>query len=51
MRAAIAAGMDVYGFTAMTPAAKLTEVGATMLFADMAELPALLQENGAGVEQ
>ncbi|MER0480872.1 HAD family hydrolase [Streptomyces sp. Edi2] len=43
VRAAIAAGMDVYGFTAMTPAAKLTEAGATTLFAHMAELPALLQ--------
>lgn len=43
VRAAVAAGMDVYGFTAMTPAEKLTEAGATALFAHMAELPALLQ--------
>ncbi|MEU5022098.1 HAD family hydrolase [Streptomyces angustmyceticus] len=43
VRAAVAAGMDVYGFTAMTPAAKLTEAGATALFGRMAELPALLQ--------
>lgn len=38
--AAVAAGMDVYGFTAMSGAAKLA--GATALFAEMAELPALL---------
>ncbi|MGW1835649.1 HAD family hydrolase [Streptomyces sp. BBFR2] len=38
--AARAAGMEVYGFTAMTPAARLAE--ATGLFAEMAELPALL---------
>ncbi|MFF8791050.1 HAD family hydrolase [Streptomyces sp. NPDC015125] len=43
VQAAVAAGMDVYGFTAMTPAAKLTEAGATALFAHMAELPALVQ--------
>ncbi|MFI9819721.1 HAD family hydrolase [Streptomyces sp. NPDC052013] len=40
VRAAVAAGMDVYGFTAMTPAEKLG--GATRLFADMRELPGLL---------
>jgi HAD superfamily hydrolase (TIGR01509 family) len=40
VQAAIAAGMDVYGFTAMTPAGKLA--GATALFADMDELPGLL---------
>ncbi|ANZ17766.1 HAD family hydrolase [Streptomyces noursei] len=39
VRAAVAAGMDVYGFTAMTPAVKLREAGATALFGDMAELP------------
>ena len=32
--------MDVYGFTAMTPAEKLQD--ATALFASMAELPPLL---------
>ncbi|MGW2562894.1 HAD family hydrolase [Streptomyces sp. NPDC001514] len=37
--AARAAGMDVYGFTAMTPAGKLA--GANGFFADMAELPGL----------
>ncbi|MGV9944000.1 HAD family hydrolase [Streptomyces sp. NPDC003401] len=41
VRAAVAAGMDVYGFTAMTPAAKLA--GATRLFADMGELADLLR--------
>ncbi|WP_282703021.1 HAD family hydrolase [Streptomyces sp. CC219B] len=40
VRAAVAAGMDVYGFTAMTPAAKLSQ--ATRLFADMGELADLL---------
>ncbi|MFF7053722.1 HAD family hydrolase [Streptomyces griseorubiginosus] len=40
VQAANAAGMDVYGFTAMTPAAKLT--GATQLFSDMGELLDLL---------
>ncbi|MFH8403142.1 HAD family hydrolase [Streptomyces sp. NPDC018019] len=43
VQAAVAAGMDVYGFTAMTPAAKLTAAGrVTGLFARMEELPALL---------
>ncbi|OQD52877.1 hydrolase [Streptomyces phaeoluteigriseus] len=41
VRAAVAAGMDVYGFTAMTPAAKLA--GATGLFADMGGLADLLR--------
>ncbi|MGW7268508.1 HAD family hydrolase [Streptomyces sp. NPDC054842] len=40
VRAANAAGMDVYGFTAMTPADRLT--GATELFGDMGELADLL---------
>ncbi|AMW15450.1 hydrolase [Streptomyces qaidamensis] len=40
VQAAVAAGMDVYGFTAMTPAEKLT--GATGLFSDMGELADLL---------
>lgn len=40
IQAARAAGMDVYGFTARTPAAKLSE--ATALFGDMAELLAVL---------
>lgn len=38
--AARAAGMDVYAFTAMTPAEKLA--GATAYFSAMAELPGLL---------
>ncbi|MER8120598.1 HAD-IA family hydrolase [Streptomyces sp. SID8366] len=41
VQAAVAAGMDVYGFTAMTPAERLT--GATQLFASMGELPDLLK--------
>ncbi|MEU6306812.1 HAD family hydrolase [Streptomyces chartreusis] len=40
VQAAVAAGMDVYGFSAMTPAAKLA--GATQLFSDMGELADLL---------
>ncbi|MYV47362.1 HAD family hydrolase [Streptomyces sp. SID2888] len=40
MQAAVAAGMEVYGFTAMTPAAELT--GASRLFAGMGELADLL---------
>jgi HAD superfamily hydrolase (TIGR01509 family) len=40
VQAAVAAGMDVYGFTAMTPAGKLT--GATRLFSRMEDLADLL---------
>jgi HAD superfamily hydrolase (TIGR01509 family) len=40
VQAANAAGMDVYGFTAMTPADRLT--GATQLFSDLGELADLL---------
>ncbi|MFI7410859.1 HAD family hydrolase [Streptomyces sp. NPDC049627] len=40
VRAAVAAGMDVYGFTAMTPAERLA--GATQLFVGMDELSGLL---------
>ncbi|MFD7033286.1 HAD family hydrolase [Streptomyces sp. NPDC059917] len=41
VRAARAAGMDVLGFTSMTPAERLA--GATGLFGEMKELPGLLQ--------
>jgi HAD superfamily hydrolase (TIGR01509 family) len=40
VQAGLAAGMDVYGFTAMTPAEKL--VGCKALFSTMGELAALL---------
>ncbi|MFJ2774849.1 HAD family hydrolase [Streptomyces sp. NPDC087300] len=40
VRAAVAAGMDVYGFTAMTPADRLA--GATELFGSLRELADLL---------
>ncbi|WP_128376047.1 HAD family hydrolase [Streptomyces cavernae] len=40
VQAAISAGMDVYGFTAMTPADRLT--GATRLFSHMSDLADLL---------
>ncbi|MFI1681345.1 HAD family hydrolase [Streptomyces sp. NPDC020607] len=40
VRAAVAAGMDVLGYTAMTPAERLT--GATELFGDLRELLDLL---------
>ncbi|CAM5743460.1 HAD family hydrolase [Streptomyces hirsutus] len=39
VQAAVAAGMDVYGFASMTPAEKLA--GVTRLFADLRELPDL----------
>ncbi|MER5796502.1 HAD family hydrolase [Streptomyces sp. NPDC001980] len=41
VQAAVAAGMDVYGFTAMTPADRLQ--GATQLFSDMGQLADLLE--------
>ncbi|MFF3895145.1 HAD family hydrolase [Streptomyces sp. NPDC001812] len=41
VQAAVAAGMDVYGFASMTPAEKLD--GATRLFTDMRELAELLR--------
>ncbi|WP_328956304.1 HAD family phosphatase [Kitasatospora purpeofusca] len=40
--AARAAGMDVYGYTALTDPAKLTAAGATGLIADLAEVLPLL---------
>ncbi|MET7704175.1 HAD family hydrolase [Streptomyces sp. NPDC005485] len=40
VQAAVAAGMDVYGFTAMTPPTRLAQ--ATQLFSDMGELADLL---------
>jgi HAD superfamily hydrolase (TIGR01509 family) len=40
VQAGVAAGMDVYGFTAMTPAERLA--GATQLFSEMGELADLL---------
>lgn len=46
VQAAVAAGMDVYGFTAMTPAEKLSD--ATRLFGDMRELSSLLDLVAAG---
>ncbi|MFD5541764.1 HAD family hydrolase [Streptomyces sp. NPDC127079] len=41
VRAALAAGMDVYGFTAMTPADRLR--GASQLFSDLGHLADLLE--------
>ncbi|MEU9119576.1 HAD family hydrolase [Streptomyces sp. NPDC048506] len=43
VQAAVAAGMDAYGFTAMTPGEKLAAAGATALFTRMEELVGLLQ--------
>ncbi|WJV47009.1 HAD family hydrolase [Streptomyces flavofungini] len=40
VQAALAAGMDVYGFTAMTPAERLRD--ATRLFSELGALPELL---------
>jgi HAD superfamily hydrolase (TIGR01509 family) len=42
VRAGCAAGMTVFGFAGLTPSAKLRAAGATRLFEDMRELPALL---------
>jgi len=44
VQAALAAGMTVYGYTALTPAEALVGAGAaaTTLFATMSELPGLL---------
>jgi beta-phosphoglucomutase-like phosphatase (HAD superfamily) len=42
VQAALAAGMDVYGFTAMTPVERLTAAGATATFSDIGELLGLL---------
>ncbi|MFJ9708450.1 HAD family hydrolase [Streptomyces sp. NPDC101234] len=41
VQAAVAAGMDVYGFTAMTPADRLSD--ATRLFSDFGQLADLLE--------
>ncbi|MFD4511661.1 HAD family hydrolase [Streptomyces sp. NPDC058457] len=41
VQAAVAAGMDVYGFTAMTPPDRLQ--GATQLFSDLGQLADLLE--------
>ncbi len=40
--AGVAAGMNVYGYAALTPAERLTLAGAHRVFADMRELPSLL---------
>ncbi len=40
--AAVAAGMTVFGYAALTPAARLTAAGCERVFCDMAELPALV---------
>ncbi|NBM20859.1 HAD family phosphatase [Streptomyces sp. GC420] len=42
VEAALAAGMEVIGFTAMTPLERLTASGARTTFAEMVQLPALL---------
>lgn len=40
--AGIAAGMTVYGYSALTPPARLLAAGAHRVFGDMAELPSLV---------
>ena len=47
VRAGVAAGMQVFGFCANTPAHRLRTAGAHTLFADMRELPRLLAAAGA----
>lgn len=46
VRAAVAAGMQAYGFAANTPAHRLTEAGAHYIFTDMQQLPGLLSAAG-----
>ncbi|AUH53333.1 HAD family hydrolase [Chromobacterium sp. ATCC 53434] len=43
VRAGVAAGMTVWGYAALTPAARLLEAGAERVFDDMADLPARLR--------
>ena len=45
IRAARAAGMRAYGFTAMTPARRLIEAGAHVVFSKMSEFPYLLEQH------
>jgi len=42
VRAAVAAGMTVFGYAALTPAQRLWNAGAHRVFTDMAALPAML---------
>ncbi|PXX43042.1 HAD family hydrolase [Undibacterium pigrum] len=42
VRAALAAGMTVLAYAALTPAQRLRDAGAHIIFGDMLELPALL---------
>jgi HAD superfamily hydrolase (TIGR01509 family) len=42
VRAGRAAGMTVFGYVDLTPAAKLAEAGASATFTEMSEVPALL---------
>lgn len=41
--AGVAAGMKVYGYSALTPAARLLEAGAHRVFDNMLELPSLIR--------
>ncbi|MDO4640128.1 MAG: HAD family hydrolase [Neisseria sp.] len=43
VRAAVAAGMTVFGYCALTPPSKLLDAGATRVFNDMHKLPHLIQ--------
>ncbi len=47
VRAGVAAGMRVFGFCASTPAHRLRDAGAHAVFAEMRELPDLLQPAAA----
>jgi HAD superfamily hydrolase (TIGR01509 family) len=44
--AGIAAGMTVYGYSALTPATRLVAAGAHRVFDDLAELPSLIGRRG-----
>ena len=45
IRAVRAAGMHAFGFAAMTPAHRLIEAGAHVIFSQMSELPRLLEQH------
>lgn len=47
VRAGVAAGMRVFGFSANTPQHRLTEAGAHCVFSEMRQLPGLLQNRGS----
>jgi HAD superfamily hydrolase (TIGR01509 family) len=49
--AGVAAGMTVFGYAALTPAARLMDAGALCTFSDMALLPALIARGASVAKQ